>query len=93
MKETDEAKATCLESIKVTKEDLVTVRANVPTQAGAVYDLHRTLLADDTEAYWDQNVSDMHTKDPWTDLTGVKKSPQYPMWLKTCLSGKHLFFD
>lgn len=72
MKETDEAKATCLKSIKVTKEDLVTVRANVPTQAGAVYDLHHTLLADDTEAYWDQNVSDMHTKDPWTDLTGVR---------------------
>ena len=36
VKEKDKAKAKCLESVKVTKtkEDLVTVRTNVATQAG-----------------------------------------------------------
>jgi hypothetical protein len=75
VKEKDEAKAKRLESVKATKEqDLVTARANVATQAGTAYDLYRKLLDNDTEAHWDQILSSnmMHTKDPWTDLIGVK---------------------
>ena len=50
----------------------MTARANVATQAEAVYDLYHKLLTNDTEAHWDQIISDMHTKDPWTDFIGVK---------------------
>jgi hypothetical protein len=53
VKEKDKAKAKRLESVKVTKtkEDLVTVRTNVATQAGTAYDLYCKLLANDTEAH------------------------------------------
>ena len=45
------------------------------------YDLYRKLLDNDTEAHWDQILSSnmMHTKDPWTDLIGVKHKGKLPM--------------
>jgi hypothetical protein len=72
VKEKDDDKAKCFESVRVTKEDLVMVKANVAAQVGIAYDLYRKLLTGDPEAHWDQIMSDMHTKDPWTDLIGVK---------------------
>ena len=39
---------------------------------GLVYDLVRKTLKDDPELQWDRIVEDMHTKDPWEDLRGVK---------------------
>ncbi len=39
---------------------------------GLVYDLFRKTLKEDPELQWDRIVDDMHTKDPWEDLRGVK---------------------
>jgi hypothetical protein len=51
----------------------VTAKANVAAQAGTADVIYHKLLADDPETHWDQIVSDMHTKDPWTDLIGVNR--------------------
>ena len=37
-----------------------------------VYDLFRKTLKEDPELQWDRIVKDMHTKDPWEDLKGIK---------------------
>ena len=36
------------------------------------YDLFRKLTKDDPEIQWDRIVNDVHTKNPWLDLRGVK---------------------
>jgi len=41
-------------------------------KAGLVYDLFRKTLKEDPELQWDRIVDDMHAKDPWEDLRGVK---------------------
>jgi hypothetical protein len=50
------------------------VRAEVGDSAkvGLVYDLFCKGLKEDPELQWDCIVDDMHTKDPWEDLKGVK---------------------
>ena len=63
-------------------------KANVAAQAGTAYDLYCKLLADDPEAHCDHIISDMHTKDPWTDLISVKHKDKCPMTqesLKVCI--------
>ncbi len=44
----------------------------VGSQVGLVYDLFRKQLKEDPELQWDRIVDDMHAKDPWEDLRGVK---------------------
>jgi hypothetical protein len=39
---------------------------------GLVYDLFCKTLKEDPELQWDRIVNDMHAKDPWEDLRGVK---------------------
>ena len=39
---------------------------------GVHYDLFRQLLADEPQVQWDRIVEDVHNKDPWTELDGVK---------------------
>jgi hypothetical protein len=39
---------------------------------GVHYDLFRQLLADKPQVQWDRIVEDVHNKDPWTGLDGVK---------------------
>ena len=39
---------------------------------GLVYELFRKGLKEDPELQWDRIVEDMHSKDPWEDLKGVK---------------------
>ena len=39
---------------------------------GVHYDLFSQLLADEPQAQWDRIVEDVHNKDPWTKLDGVK---------------------
>jgi len=39
---------------------------------GLVYDLFCKTLKEDPELQWDRIVDDMHAKDPWEDLRGVK---------------------
>ena len=36
------------------------------------YNLFRKALKDDPELQWDRIVNEIHTKDPWEDLRGVK---------------------
>ena len=36
------------------------------------YDLFCKLLRDKPKIQWDQIVTDMHTKNPWEDIKGVK---------------------
>jgi hypothetical protein len=36
------------------------------------YDLFRQLLADEPQVQWDCIIEDVHNKDPWTGLDGVK---------------------
>ena len=42
------------------------------TKVGLVYDLFRKTLKEDPELQWDFIVDDMHAKNPWEDLRGVK---------------------
>jgi len=37
-----------------------------------VYDLFRKTLKEDPKLQWDRIMKDMHTKDPWEDLKGIK---------------------
>jgi hypothetical protein len=39
---------------------------------GVHYDLFRQLLADKPQVQWDCIIEDVHNKDPWTGLDGVK---------------------
>ncbi len=39
---------------------------------GVHYDLFRQLLADEPQVQWDRIIEDVHNKDPWTGLNGVK---------------------
>jgi hypothetical protein len=52
------------------------VKADVCEDAkmATVYDLFRKTLKEDRELQWDRIVKDMHTKDPWEDLKGIKHS-------------------
>ena len=54
------------------EEELTKTEAQESTQVGLVYDLFRKTLKDDPELQWDRIVEDMHLKDPWEDLRGVK---------------------
>ena len=61
--EIDPSKAVRLIEAKVTKSTITCL----------TYDLlFRKLTKDDPEIQWDQIMADMHTKNPWLDLRGVK---------------------
>jgi hypothetical protein len=61
-RESDPEKAARLIEVKVV-ESTITCLA---------HDLFRKLTKDDPEIQWDRIVADMHTKNPWLDLRGVK---------------------
>jgi hypothetical protein len=54
------------------EEGLRQAEANETTKVGLVYELFRKSLKEDPELQWDRIIDDMHTKDPWEDLKGVK---------------------
>jgi hypothetical protein len=54
------------------EEELKKAKAIESTKVGLVYDLFRKTLKEDPELQWDRIVDDMHSKDPWVDLTGAK---------------------
>jgi len=54
------------------EEDLKMAQAHKSVEVGLVYDLFRQTLKEDPELQWDCIVDDMHAKDPWEDLRGVK---------------------
>jgi hypothetical protein len=73
-KETATAKAIRLTKVEAAKEDLDKAKTVKSTFACLAYDLFRKLLRDDPETQWDRIVSEMHTKNPWEDLTGAKQN-------------------
>ena len=72
--EKDPAKAIRLAKVEAAKIELEKAKIAESTFAGPAYDLFRKLLRDDPETQWDRIVSEMHTKSPWEDLTGVKRN-------------------
>jgi hypothetical protein len=61
----------------------VTSEVAETTKVTSVYELFRKGLKEDPELQWDHIVEDMHTKDPWDDLKGVKHEG---ICRKLCLS-------
>ena len=58
-----------LAACKVKSDAAYTKHANA---ISVPYDLFRQLLADEPQVQWDRIVEDVHNKDPWTGLDGVK---------------------
>jgi len=52
--------------------ELKKAQAHESVEVGLVYDLFQKTLKEDSELQWDRIVDDMHAKDPWEDLRGVK---------------------
>ncbi len=54
------------------EEGLTKAEASETAKVRLVYELFRKGLKEDPELQWDCIVEDMHAKDPWEDLKGVK---------------------
>jgi len=59
-------------SLVTAEGDLKKAQAHETMEVGLVYDLFHKTLKEDPELQWDRIVDDMHTKDPWVDLRGVR---------------------
>ena len=70
--ETDAMTARRSASLVAAAEDRKKAEAHETTEVGLVYDLFRKTLKEDPELQWDRIVDDMHAKDLWEDLRGVK---------------------
>jgi hypothetical protein len=51
---------------------LTEANAEMGCVIGACYNLFCQLLADDPQVQWDRMVSEVHNKDPWVGLNGIK---------------------
>jgi hypothetical protein len=70
--EKDPAKAKRLTRIKAAKVRLINAKVAENTLACLTYDLFCKFLRDEPKIQWDQIVTNMHTKNPWEDIKGVK---------------------
>jgi hypothetical protein len=70
--EKDPAKVKRLTKVKAAKERIIYVKVAESTLACLAYDLFRKLLRDEPKIQWDRIVTDLHTKNPWEDIKGVK---------------------
>jgi len=61
-----------LEQLKAAIRKLVEAEVSKEAKVATVYDLIRKTLKEDPKLQWDRIVKDMHTKDPWEDLKGIK---------------------
>jgi len=61
-----------LSLLETAKEDLKKAQAHETVEVGLVYDLFCKTLKEDPKLQWDRIVDDMHAKDPWEDLRGIK---------------------
>jgi hypothetical protein len=61
-----------LKLMEAAKTELIRAEASETAKVGLVYELFCKGLKEDPELQWDRIVDDMHTKDPWEDLKGVK---------------------
>jgi hypothetical protein len=70
--EKDPAKAERLTKVEAAKVRLINAKVVGSTLACLAYDLFRKLLRDKPKIQWDWIMIDMHTKNPWEDIKGVK---------------------
>jgi hypothetical protein len=70
--ENDLDKAIRLTKVKAAERELSTAKFIERTIVCLAYDLFCKLTKDDPEIQWDRKVADIHTKNPWLDLRGVK---------------------
>jgi hypothetical protein len=71
-REKDTAKAERLAKVEDAKVRLINAKVMESTLACLAYDLFCKLLRDKPKIQWDRIVTDMHTKNPWEDIKGVK---------------------
>jgi hypothetical protein len=76
-------KAQRLSLLEPAERELVTSEVAEAVKVTSVYELFRKGLKEDPELQWDRIVEDMHTRDPWEDLKGVKHKG---IRRKSCLS-------
>jgi hypothetical protein len=70
--EKDPEKAKRLTRVKAAKVRLIEAKVAESMLACLTYDLFHKLLRDKPEIQWDWIVTDMHTKNPWDDIKGVR---------------------
>ncbi len=70
--EKDPAKAKRLTRVEAAKVRLINAKVAESMLACLAYDLFCKLLRDEPKIQWDRIVIDMHTKNPWEDIKGVK---------------------
>jgi predicted transcriptional regulator len=69
--------------LELAKQELVTAEVAESAKVATVYEIFCRGLKEDPELQWDRIMEDMHTKDPWEDLRGVKHEG---IRRKSCLS-------
>jgi hypothetical protein len=79
-REKDPAKAERLTKVEAVKVRLINAKVAESTLACLAYDLFCKLLRDNPEIQWDWIVTDMHTKNPWEDIKGVKHNSLRGKW-------------
>jgi hypothetical protein len=73
-RESEEQKADRELELAACNEKYDAAYTNHAKAVGVHYDLFRQLLADEPQVQWDRIVEDVHNKDPWTGLDGVKQT-------------------
>ncbi len=76
-------KAQRLSLLEPAERELVTSEIAETTKVTSAYELFRKGLKEDPELQWNRIMEDMHTRDPWEDLKGVKHEG---IRRKSCLS-------
>ena len=71
-RESDPEKAARLIEVKAAERELTAAKVVESTITCLAHDLFRKLTKDDPEIQWDRIVTDVHTKNPWLDLRGIK---------------------
>jgi len=71
-KETEPEMSKRLRLWEAAEAELKKTQAHESAKVGLVYELFCKGLKEDPELQWDRIVDDMHAKDPWEDLRGVK---------------------
>ena len=70
--EEDPDNAIRLTKVKAAERELNAAKVVKSTITCLAYDLFRKLTKDDPEIQWYRIVVDMHSKNPWLDIKGVK---------------------
>jgi hypothetical protein len=78
-------KAQRLSLLEPAEKELVTSEVAEAAKVTSIYELFRKGLKEDPKLQWDRIMEDMHTKDPWEDLKGVKhegirRKPCMSLW-------------